>query len=241
MEENQSIDSLIDKAKKDFLVREKIFHEYRPEIKSIASGICKRPLSWDNDDELSISLIAFNEAIDTYDESKGMSFISYARMLIHNRLVDYFRRESRFIHASLDMVGKEQQINEYEKEQACQEYRKNEANTNLRDSMELFDKVISEYDISLDDLVNVSPKHEDTRVTLMKVAQSLVQEPILLSKLKNNKKLPVKELMLYTGISRRVLERGRKYVIAIALILSDKELSGIKHFIRFSNTEGSEG
>lgn len=86
MLEDQNMD-LINQAKKDFLAREKLFHQYRPQIKSIASGICKRPLDWENDDELSISLIAFNSAIDTYDESKGMSFINYAKMLTHHRLV----------------------------------------------------------------------------------------------------------------------------------------------------------
>jgi hypothetical protein len=52
MEEKDSVDLLVNKAKTDFLAREKIFHEYRPQIKSIASSICKRNLSWDNDDEL---------------------------------------------------------------------------------------------------------------------------------------------------------------------------------------------
>jgi len=240
MEEKDSVDLLVNKAKTDFLAREKIFHEYRPQIKSIASSICKRNLSWDNDDELSISLIAFNEAIDTYDKSKGMKFISYARMLIHNRLVDYFRSESRFQHPSLDVVGEEEQVNEYEKQQAFNEHRKKQENESLSLTMEIFDLTLLEYGISLDDLVKKSPKHRDTRHRLMKVAQSIVNEPILLSKLKQSKRLPIKELKIYTGLSRRVLEKGRKYIIALTLILSDDSYSEIKNFINFPNTEGGE-
>jgi RNA polymerase sigma factor len=240
MEEKNSVDILIDKAKTDFLAREKIFHEYRPEIKSIASSICKRNLSWDNDDELSISLIAFNEAIDTYDKSKGMKFISYARMLIHNRLVDYFRSELRFQHSSLNVVGEEHQVNEYEKRQAFDEHRKKQENESLSETMEIFDSSLLDYGISLDDLVKISPKHRDTRHMLMKVAQSIVNERILLSKLKQSKRLPIKELKIYTGLSRRTLERGRKYIIALALILSDDNYSEIKNFINFPNTEGGE-
>jgi len=240
MEEKDSVDILINKAKTDFLAREKIFHEYRPQIKSIASSICKRNLSWDNDDELSISLIAFNEAIDTYDKSKGMKFISYARMLIHNRLVDYFRSESRFLHQSLDVVGEEQEVNEYEKKQSLDEHRKKQENISLSETMEIFDSTLLEYGISLDDLVKISPKHRDTRHKLMNVAQSIVNEPILLSKLKQSKRLPIKELKIYTGLSRRVLETGRKYIIALSLILSDDNYSEIKDFINFPNIEGGE-
>jgi RNA polymerase sigma factor len=74
----------------------------------------------------------------------------------------------------------------------------------------------------------------------MKVAQSIVNEPILLSKLKQSKRLPIKELKIYTGLSRRVLEKGRKYIIALTLILSDDSYSEIKNFINFPNTEGGE-
>jgi len=240
MEGKNSIEDLLEKAKIDFIVREKIFHEYRPEIKSMASSICKRNLNWDNDEELSISLIAFNEAIDTYDKSKGMKFTNYARMVIHNRLVDYFRSESKFNYLSLDVVGEDQQINEYEKQQAFSEYRKQEENESLVETMKLFDLTLSEYGTSLDDLVKVSPKHKDTRHRLMKAAQSLVNEPVLLSKLKQNKRLPINELRIYTGLSRIVLERGRKYIIALVLILSDNKYSELKNFIKFPNIEGGE-
>ena len=38
--------------------------------------VCKRALDWNNDDELSISLIAFNHACETYEQTKG-NFYSY--------------------------------------------------------------------------------------------------------------------------------------------------------------------
>lgn len=36
-------------------------------ITKVSSKICSRYLTWDKDDELSIALIAFNEAIDNFD------------------------------------------------------------------------------------------------------------------------------------------------------------------------------
>ena len=49
----------------------------------------------DSDDEYSIALIAFSEAVESFDESKG-SFSSFASLVNKRRLVDHIRRESRF-------------------------------------------------------------------------------------------------------------------------------------------------
>ncbi|OWZ84378.1 sigma factor [Natranaerobius trueperi] len=50
---------------------------------------------WENDDELSIALLAFNEAINHYDLTSEKKFKNYSRMLIKSRLIDFFRKESR--------------------------------------------------------------------------------------------------------------------------------------------------
>ena len=47
------------------------------------------------DDEASIAMIAFNEAIDAYDDSAGASFLSFAEIVIKRRMVDYFRRKTK--------------------------------------------------------------------------------------------------------------------------------------------------
>ena len=46
-----------------------------------------------SDDEWSIALIAFSNAMDTYDAEKG-NFQSYARLLIERRLTDYIRSQA---------------------------------------------------------------------------------------------------------------------------------------------------
>ncbi|MFT9497424.1 RNA polymerase sigma-I factor [Anaerosolibacter sp.] len=240
MTDDQNVD-LINRAKTDFLAREKLFHQYRPQIKYIASNICKRPLDWDTDDELSISLIAFNSAIDTYDESKGMKFINYAKMLIHHGLVDYFRKEARFQYASLDTLTEDETVNMFEVKHAYKNYQETKASESQKEMVEDFNQILSKFDITLSDLVDVSPKHIDTRNTLTKIAQTLVADPVLFSSLLQSRRLPIKELILLTGTSRKVIENGRKYIIAVALILGKEEFSGIKHFIRFPKQEGGVG
>lgn len=59
-----------------------------------ASDISKRYIS-NNDDEYSIALLAFVQAIEGYDIDKG-SFFSFAELLMKRRLVDYFRTQSKY-------------------------------------------------------------------------------------------------------------------------------------------------
>ncbi|WDC84568.1 sigma factor [Caloramator sp. mosi_1] len=52
--------------------RDKLIEQNKDFIYKIASSICKRRLSWENDDELSIALIAFNKSIETYDKKRAI-------------------------------------------------------------------------------------------------------------------------------------------------------------------------
>jgi len=106
--------------------------------------------------------------------------------------------------------------------------------------MELYNNSLSEFGVTIDDLLAVSPKHKDTKINLMKIAQTLSINSELITKLYATKKLPIKELMLITGNSKKVLEKGRKYIIAVTLILSNEEFAPIKNLIRFPIGEGGE-
>lgn len=61
----------------------------RKEASKFLSGVCT-----EQDDEFSIAMIAFHEAIQSYSRTRG-SFLHYASILIKNRLIDYHRKESR--------------------------------------------------------------------------------------------------------------------------------------------------
>ena len=58
--------------------------------------------SHESDDEFSIGLIAFNEAIQKYNSEKGHSLISFSELLIKRRVIDYIRSQSRNMSISID-------------------------------------------------------------------------------------------------------------------------------------------
>lgn len=206
--------------------REKFIEENKNFVYKIASSICKRRLSWENDDELSIALIAFNKSIETYDNKKG-NFFSYAKMIIKNSLIDYFRKSTKNISVYL---GDEELIT-FEMKNSIEKYEIEEENKIRAQEIAYFTLKLKEYGISFSDLVNNSPKHKDTREELINVAFLVSRENQIVEKLIKTKQLPIKQICLLTTKSEKFIEKWRRYLIALILILTDSDLMYIKSYL----------
>ncbi|HEX3030917.1 MAG TPA: RNA polymerase sigma-I factor [Bacillota bacterium] len=215
--------------------REQLIEEYKPFVAKIAGNICKRYLDWSVDDELSIALIAFNQAIDLYKPEREVPFLPFARLVIESRLKDYFKQESRHQHASLEINptgNAEETFSPAEIDQAWLEYQNRSIEDERNQEIDHLDTLLREYGIQFEDLVEHSPKHKETRTSLQKVAHVLASQPNLMKSLKSKKLLPAKELAINSQVSSKTIERGRKYIIAMALILSDaQEFTCLRSYI----------
>lgn len=89
----------------DELSREKLITDAQPFIAGVVGRLCGRSLSWDRDDELSIGLIAFNEAIERFKGKMGVPFTAFARIVIRSRVTDYLRKEAKWNRVDLHMSG----------------------------------------------------------------------------------------------------------------------------------------
>ena len=211
-----------DKDKNEFIEMNKGF------IYSIASKICRRNLNWQNDDELSISLIAFNSACDGYDEQKG-NFLSYAKVIIKNALIDFFRKSKNI--PILAFSDEEEKIDYIDNLSSLIEYDKEQENLKKAEEIALFAKELSEYNLSLNDLVEASPSHFDTRNTLLNIAFKGSREEKIIEHIRNKKSLPTKELILITGSNRKTFDRWRKYILVLILIMCSNDYPYIKSYL----------
>ncbi|TYO97931.1 RNA polymerase sigma-I factor [Desulfallas thermosapovorans] len=205
--------------------REKLIAEAKPFIAGVVGRLCGRSLSWDHDDELSIGLIAFNEAIERFKEKMGVPFTAFARMVIRSRVTDYLRKESRWNRVDLHMSNTplEGAANQAENDASWEQYIEQTAQRERIEEINNYNEKISNLGITFKDLVKSSPKHRDTRQTLIRAAYYIVEHGSLYETLRASKRLPLRELEMGTGISRKVLERGRKYIIGIATLLYYRE------------------
>jgi RNA polymerase sigma factor len=232
---------LIHKAQQgDESAREQLITSFKPFVGKIASEQCGRYLDWRNDDELSIALLAFNQAIDKFILNKNTSFTSYAAMVIRHRLIDYFRQEEKHRHLLLSQVTEAGAYLPGEKEEAEKDFQAKALQESRMEELMTFTGLLKEYGISLEDLTKASPKHLDTKQNLASIAKALSQHPLLYKKLSSTKQLPIKELSQLTGASRKVLETGRRYIIALTIIFSCK-LYYLQAFIHIPAQQEKEG
>lgn len=215
-------DSVIKIQQGDLALQNKIIKKYKPFIAKTVSSVCKRYID-ERDDEFSIGLIAFNEAIEKYSKDKGSSLLSFAELIIKRRVIDYIRKESRVKTINFDSNEKSEEEhaqNQVESELSLDEYKKSIEQEHRQEEIAHYAMVLAEFGLSFSDLIENSPKHRDARQSAILVAKTLVGEEKLTRMLFEKKQLPIKQLEALVDVSRKTIERNRKYIIAIAIIFA---------------------
>ncbi|MFZ5943314.1 MAG: RNA polymerase sigma-I factor [Bacillota bacterium] len=226
----------------DEKIRETLIKEYTPFILRVASNYCNRYLVMGEDDEASIGLLAFNEAIDKYSSDKGAKFLTFAEVVIKRRLTDFYRKETRFTSKVLPLSNFHDEDNteqdlQIDSVQANKVYQIQQEAFEKKQEIIQFTSCLADFDISLNDLVETSPKHHDARVRAYEVARIIANDKELVNFLLVKKSLPLKKIEEKVDVSRKTLERQRKYIIAMVLILQ----GNYEHLQYYIGGLGKEG
>jgi RNA polymerase sigma factor len=222
------------------LVRERLIRRYKPTIINTVGHVCKRYITW-SDEESSIGLLAFNRAIDTYDSTAGRTFLNYVYLLIQRDLVDHFRREQRQKHASFDYSPNEVDVSTstIEIKKSIESYQVSAQSSELVEEILELDQALAQYGISFEELEGVSPKHKETRYTLMEMAKEFIKEEDLVHHFLKKHRFPTTLFTKKTGHSTKTIERFRKYLITLVLLLLHPEWKQLSAFIEV--LPGNEG
>ena len=205
-------------------LRDTFIAAYRPYIAKVTSRFCKRYIDPTCDDEFSIALSAFNEAIDQFSPTAGKSFLGFAETVIRRRLIDYVRKEQRHAHtvpmSAFDTEDDEDTpVNPVETGEALAVYDKERQSELRRYEIEAFTARLKPFGISFMELADKSPKHADSRAMLYGIGARLASDAQLFALIEVKRQLPIKELTLLSAVSRKTLERNRKFIIAAAIIM----------------------
>ncbi|MGG1400144.1 RNA polymerase sigma factor SigI [Bacillus salipaludis] len=207
----------------DRILLNELIESYKPFIAKTVSSVCKRYI-YETDDEFSIGLLAFNEAIEKYSSERGSSLLSFSEVLIKRRVIDYIRKQTKNQHISLDFqtssLEEESPGTVIVNELSLENYHKKTDEQLRKDEIIQFQQLLKTFDLNFSDLVEHSPKHADARKNAILTAKMIVDHPELKEILLEKKRLPIKQLEKMVETSRKTIERNRKYIIAIALILS---------------------
>ena len=219
---NQHITERVAQAKKSRSAEDALIQEYMPFIRSETAKFLKRPPS-DSDDELSIAMIAFHEAVHSYEESKG-AFLHLAAMIIQSRLMDYYRKEKRHMgHISMNTpVGDtDTDMGELivdEEENHGERIIQRDA---TRQEIEELSAQMKEFGVSLTDIAENCPKQERNKAVFLHAMQYARENADILDEFLRTKRLPLAKLCDGSKSVRKTLERHRKYLIALLLICTN--------------------
>lgn len=195
---------------------EEFIEKHIPFIISCISKFTGRYVSIENDDEYSIGMMAFVEAIEKYKESRG-DFYAFSRLVIESRLKNFFEKENKHI-----------------KNKSIEDYK--ERGTDLVDNLEDHDKdglnreftineikklkeEIYDFGFSFEELVNEAPKHKDTREKAIDISEKSSREKDITDFMFVKKRLPIKNMSDRFDVSEKVIRKSKLFIITVIIIL----------------------
>lgn len=207
----------------DQTIQNSLLKTYQPFIAKCVAEVCKRYIDPRRDDEFSIGLFAFNEAILSYSPERGSSFLSFAKLVIKRKVIDYIRyMQKRPATVSLDESFDEEKMeNPTEIAAVLEKYEEQQDARHRKEEISEFNQKLKAYKLTMNDLVESSPKHRDARDSAVRTARVLYNDPYLREYVYNKKKLPIKDLLAIVHVSKKTLERNRKFILAVFIILDE--------------------
>lgn len=184
---------------------------YRPFILKTLSDLSGRFIDVVNDDEYSIGLQAFYEAMQRFD-NRGSHFLTFARLVIASRLKTFWQKEKRSATLSLD-----------DYDIASDDVDRLVSELSMADEITRFTRKLHEYGLDFAMLVAASPKHRDTREDILSIARRVSQTPELMDFLRRKKRLPIQLIARRLGVSAKVVKRNKIYLLASTLIFANPE------------------
>lgn len=196
-----------------------------------------------SDDEWSIALVAFTQAVESYQLEKG-SFYSFAELVIHRRLIDYMRKENKHnIEVSVDPIVFDTESDEENEDVSIRLAVAKQVSGNNQNELKLeiatANEVFATYGFSFFNLTECSPKATKTKSSCAKAISYLVSNQLLVKELQTSKQLSIKIIEKNTKVPRKILERHRKYIIAVVEILSG-EYPLLAEYMNFVREETSK-
>jgi len=201
------------KEQDDLNERNKFIQDYIPFIIKAVSNQTNRYIEIENSDEFSIGLIAFNEAIEKYDHTKG-GFLNFAELVIKNRVKDLCRkRQKERLEISLEnCIGNSP---ENMSEPYCEIDHESIA---LNEEIEQYETELRKFGITFEDLVTETPKHRDTRENAIQLSERISKDQTTVKEIYAKKKLPISKIVLKFKTTVKIVKRSKKFILSTVII-----------------------
>ena len=211
-------------AKTDSDAADALIRQYMGFIRAEAAKFLHRAPVEGHDEEFSIVLLAFYEAILGYEKHRG-AFLAYASRGIRSRLIDHYRREKKHskvvsLHEPIQ-DGEEDTLKIDHLEDPKNPIETSHHKSAAKEEIMEFELCLKGFGISFSDVADNCPRQERTLRACQKVLLEARRHPEYLDELIQTKKLPITALSKLSGVDKKTLERHRKYLIAVLLAFTN--------------------
>ncbi|HAX73492.1 MAG TPA: RNA polymerase subunit sigma [Firmicutes bacterium] len=206
--------------------KNKMIQDHIPFIIKTVSDVTGRYVTLEHD-EMSIGLLAFNEAIDKYDETKG-AFLAFAKLVIKSRVLTYLKGDKiSFKESSLDELS-----------EAGIEFADTRTYTqqDLVHEIESLKHQILQFGFNLEELADDCPKHKDTRIKGITLSKEISLNESILFKMYEKLRLPIKLISVEFVVSEKFLKGSKKFIIT-ATIIFDKKYGSLLQWLEGSGAD----
>ena len=224
MKEVQDLVGRVQAARTDPEAADALIRQYMGFIRAETAKFIKRAPIDGQDEELSIAMLAFYEAILGYEQNRG-AFLSYASRGIRNRMIDHYRKEKKHakvisLHAPLQ--DEDDDISKLDRlEDPKNEIEASHRRAAAREEIEEFERKLGEFGITFSEIADNCPRQERTLASCQRVLAAAKLHPEIFDILLESKKLPILSLAEKSGTDKKTLERHRKYLIAVLLAFTN--------------------
>ena len=226
MDQEQNIIKRVLIAQHNIDEADSLIRDYFPFIKSEAAKTIGRIPVEGKDDELSIALMGFHEAIEAYNQEKG-TFLKFAALVIKRRIIDFLRQDIQ----DIPYVSWEETV---KTDESC-DMKHLSGKDSVSDTAALkweivqLTKELNNLGISISEVESDCPKYEKAIVNCRRIIKYLTGQPDKIETILETGKLPITEIVHGTSVKKKTIQKYRKYLIALTVIYHKRYDCLIEH------------
>ncbi len=96
--------------------------------------------------------------------------------------------------------------------------------------IQMYQQELLKFGLTLDQMVDASPKHQDTRKNAMHIAKQASEDEKIVSDTYRKRKLPIRPVAALCRVSEKVVKTSKTFILGSMLVFV-KKLSGLESWI----------
>jgi len=227
------IDEFAEAASTDPSEFERLLNDFKPFLKAQVSRLAGSWGSQDLFEEMTNdAFLAFYEAVMAYNSGKG-HFFPFMRSIVHHRLIDSIRKQDvksvKTVPLETDDEDDYGRLSPVDLV-SVQEYRESDRQRDLVIEIDSFKRELAEWGITMDSLVENSPKHARLRAVCREIIDATAADEGIMLIMWTKNYFPIKKISELTQIPSKTIERVRIFLIG-SLIIRAGDYDYLKEYV----------